>query len=91
MKEGFQADRLSDHRYMANLFRLYLHALAANLLTLLRREVANPPRRFRTDQDCPCDGTACSRKENGTAKKKIPILTARTRGSDGRGIGVRRY
>jgi len=58
MKEGFQADRLSDSRYMANLFRLYLHSLAANFLTLLRREVANPPRRFRTDQDCPREALA---------------------------------
>ena len=58
MKQGFQADRLSDHRYMANLFRLYMHSLAANLLTLLRREVANPPRSFRTDQDCPREALA---------------------------------
>ena len=34
---------LSDHRYMANLFRLYLHALAANLLARLRGVVADPP------------------------------------------------
>ncbi len=26
------ADRLSDHRYLANLFRLYLHTMALNLL-----------------------------------------------------------
>ena len=38
-----QADRLSDHRYMANLFRLYLHATAYNLLVRLRRLVADPP------------------------------------------------
>ena len=25
LKCGLEADRLSDHRYMANLFRLYLH------------------------------------------------------------------
>jgi hypothetical protein len=43
LKCGLQADRLSDHRYMANLFRLYLHALAANLLTRLRGVVADPP------------------------------------------------
>ena len=28
LKTGLQADRLSDHRYFANLFRLYLHAAA---------------------------------------------------------------
>jgi hypothetical protein len=40
LKCGLQADRLSDHRYMANLFRLYLHAAAYNLLIRLRRVVA---------------------------------------------------
>ncbi len=43
MKQGLQADRLSDHRYMANLFRLYMHAAAANILVRLRRAIANPP------------------------------------------------
>ena len=35
-------DRLSDHRFCANYFRLYLHALAMNLLVRLRRQVAEP-------------------------------------------------
>jgi Transposase DDE domain group 1 len=43
LKCGLQADRLSDHRFLANFFRLYLHATAFNLLTRLRREVADPP------------------------------------------------
>ena len=43
LKCGLQADRLSDHRYMGNLFRLYLHAAAYNLLARLRRMVADPP------------------------------------------------
>jgi hypothetical protein len=38
-------DRLSDHRFLANYFRLYLHAAAMNLLIRLRRHVANPPAR----------------------------------------------
>ncbi len=42
-KRGLQADRLSDHRYLANLFRLYLHAAAYNLLARLRRVAADPP------------------------------------------------
>jgi hypothetical protein len=37
------ADRLSDHRYMANSFRMFLHCLANNLLVSLRREIAAPP------------------------------------------------
>jgi hypothetical protein len=35
-------DRLSDHRFMANYFRLYLHAAAMNLLVRLRRFIAAP-------------------------------------------------
>jgi hypothetical protein len=35
--------RLSDHRFMANLFRLNLHALALNLLIRLRNELPDPP------------------------------------------------
>jgi hypothetical protein len=35
-------DRLSDHRFVANYFRLYLHAAAMNLLVRLRRRIAEP-------------------------------------------------
>jgi len=42
-KCGLEADRLSDHRFMANYFRLYLHCLAGNLLVRLRQLVADPP------------------------------------------------
>lgn len=43
LKCGLHADRLSDHRFMANYFRLYLHTLAANLLVRVRHAVAAPP------------------------------------------------
>jgi hypothetical protein len=43
LKNGLQADRLSDHRYLANFFRLYLHCAAANLLARMRPIVADPP------------------------------------------------
>jgi hypothetical protein len=43
LKCGFKMDRLSDHRFKANLFRLYLHTAAMNLLVRLRREIADPP------------------------------------------------
>ena len=36
-------DRTSDHRFLANYFRLYLHAAAMNLLIRLRRDIAAPP------------------------------------------------
>jgi len=43
LKDGLQADRLSDHRYFANLFRLYLHILAYHLLVAMRAVVVDPP------------------------------------------------
>jgi hypothetical protein len=43
IKCGLAMDRLSDHRFCANYFRLYLHALAMNLLVRLRRVIAAPP------------------------------------------------
>ena len=43
LKDGLQADRLSDHRYFANLFRLYLHTAAYNLLVRTRQVVVDPP------------------------------------------------
>ena len=43
LKCGLSADRLSDHRYLANLFRLYLHTTAHNLLVRLRQHIAQPP------------------------------------------------
>ena len=43
LKCGLLADRLSDQRYMANLFRLYMHAAAYNLLARLRCLIADPP------------------------------------------------
>jgi hypothetical protein len=43
LKCGLLIDRTSDHRFMANFFRVYLHGLAYNLLVRLRRTVASPP------------------------------------------------
>ena len=42
LKTELQADRLSDHRFMANYSRLYLHATALNLLVRLRQAVVQP-------------------------------------------------
>lgn len=38
LKNGLKADRLSCHRFMANFFRLLLHAAAFNLLAALRQD-----------------------------------------------------
>jgi hypothetical protein len=43
LKCDLRIDRTSDHRFLANFFRLYLHAAAHNLLVRLRRAVAAPP------------------------------------------------
>jgi hypothetical protein len=43
LKCDLAIDRTSDHRFLANFFRLYLHAVALNLLVRLRRAVACPP------------------------------------------------
>jgi hypothetical protein len=45
LKCDLAMDRLSDHRFLANYFRLYLHAAALNLLVRLRVEIADPPPR----------------------------------------------
>jgi hypothetical protein len=43
LKCDLAIDRTSDHRFLANFFRLYLHAAAHNLLVRLRRSIACPP------------------------------------------------
>ena len=41
LKRELAADRTSDHRFVANYFRLYLHAAALNLLVRLRSATAH--------------------------------------------------
>jgi hypothetical protein len=43
LKCGLQIDRTSDHRFMANFFRLYLHTAAFNLMVRFRQAMALPP------------------------------------------------
>jgi hypothetical protein len=57
LKAGLQADRLSDHRYFANLFRLYLHTAAYNLLVHMRHVVVDPPP-APPSQDMPTEALA---------------------------------
>jgi hypothetical protein len=57
LKAGLQADRLSDHRYFANLFRLYLHTAAYNLLVRMRHVVVDPPRALPS-QEVPTEALA---------------------------------
>jgi hypothetical protein len=64
LKQGLKADRLSDHRFLANSFRLYLHAAAHNLLVQLRREVSqNPtPCQLGMNDQLPAETLAGSRR-----------------------------
>jgi len=43
LKCGLHIDRTSDHRFMANFFRLYLHCAAFNLMVRFRQAMALPP------------------------------------------------
>jgi hypothetical protein len=43
LKRELQADRLSDHRFLANYFRFYLHTATLNLLVRLRHAVVQSP------------------------------------------------
>ena len=43
LKIDLCGERLSDHRFMANLFRLLMHATALNLIIRLRRELPDAP------------------------------------------------
>ncbi|MBV8609824.1 MAG: IS1380 family transposase [Singulisphaera sp.] len=43
LKSELAADRLSDHRFLANFFRLYLHTAALNLRVRLRHAVVHAP------------------------------------------------
>lgn len=61
LKRGLQADRLSDHRYFANLFRLYLHTAAYHLLVSMRRKVASPPRAL-SGEDLPTEALSGRRR-----------------------------
>jgi hypothetical protein len=47
LKNGFHADRLSCHRFLANAFRLVLHSLAYNLVNLFRQQLPEPWRRLQ--------------------------------------------
>lgn len=54
LKCELSADRLSDHRYLANSFRMFLHCLAHNLLVRVRRALADPPQTPPLRASCEC-------------------------------------
>ncbi len=62
-KNGFRADRLSCHRFLANAFRLLLHSLAYNLVNLFRLHLPQP---WRSAQSKPC-APVCSKSATAYA------------------------
>jgi hypothetical protein len=73
LKCGLGMDRLSDHRFVANYFRLYLHAAALNLLVRLRREIASPP--TAPEGDVPAEAlTGVARKQyHNACRREDPL------------------
>jgi hypothetical protein len=63
------------HRYMANCFRVFLHALAANLLVRLRRLVADPPPPPRVEGDVPVEARSPrqKRRRHNERRQKDPL------------------
>lgn len=75
LKCELKADRLSDHRYMANLFRLMMHTLAYNLLVRLRRFVAAPPQPPRVNPELPLEArTPQQKRQHFNQRRKADPL-----------------
>jgi hypothetical protein len=53
LKNDLCGERLSDHRFMANLFRLLMHAMALNLIIHLRRILPDAPSEDRRSAPLP--------------------------------------
>lgn len=65
-------DRLSDHRFMANLFRVMMHCIAANLLVKLRSMVKiKPPIDPDTGSEVPFEAKpAHSKRHHWTSRRR---------------------
>ncbi len=63
------ADRLSDHRYMANCFRMFLHCLANNMLVSLRQTIADPPVEDGSGNDLDEDAVPAEARTGGARRR----------------------
>jgi hypothetical protein len=64
-------DRLSDHRYMANLFRVMMHCISANLLVILRGTAEIPPPMAEsTDDGIPPEAQPASIKRRQATRRR---------------------
>lgn len=69
-KGGLAGDRLSDHRFVANYFRLYLHVAALNLLVRVRQAVAVPAPAPTVPGTPP---TAARRSQHNARRRRDPL------------------
>jgi hypothetical protein len=75
LKCGLSTDRLSHHRYMANLFRLDLQVQAHNLLIRIRREIVAPPQPLSDDDDLPVEAlSGRARKQFANRRRRADLL-----------------
>ena len=72
LKRGLDGDRLSDHRFLANYFRLYLHSAALNLLVHLRQRVALPPLPAAAGER-PAEPVAARRDRHNARRRRDPL------------------
>jgi hypothetical protein len=72
LKRGLAGDRLSDHRFCANYFRLYLHSAALNLLVRLRRAVAVPAPAVEEARPAAAPGPA-KRQRHNARRRRDPL------------------
>ncbi len=80
LKVDLCGDRLSDHRFLANFFRLFLHAATLNLLILLRNHLpeADPKTRRRPapspDADSPHSPTGSELRRAQPATWRLRLI-----------------
>ena len=76
LKCEFNCDRLSDHRYMANLFRVMMHCVSANLLVRLRDIVEIVPEiADDAGADIPLEAQSASakRRQHTRRRRRDPL------------------
>jgi hypothetical protein len=73
LKRGLAGDRLSDHRFCANYFRLYLHSAALNLLVRLRQRVAVPAPPLEEARAAAASDPAARRRQHNARRRRDPL------------------
>ena len=75
LKCEFKADRLSDHRYMANLFRLMMHTIATNMLVCFRREAAKDIAEIPVPTELPVEARSqhAKRQQHNKRRREDPL------------------